>query len=494
MIMRMSHKYLMLIAACLLPLVARGQRMTLDEAIRRARNQSVAALEARHEFVSTYWAYRSYKASKLPALYLYGNIMNYDRSIANLQSFEDGSWKYVSTDNLQNSIGLQVRQNVTFTGGTLTMYSDLNRIDQFGQEKSLTWFSQPLTVSYTQPLFAYNSFKWADKIEPKEYERGKRKYLESMEQLTINTVKAYYNLLLAQSSSEIVRSNYENTARMYAIARERLSIGSVTRDECLQLELKMLNDSISINESEVSVREAQMALNSLLGADESLDVEPVLGDALPDLMLDYEDVIMLSGANSSFALGNEINLLGAESDVARAKADRGISMTLSARFGLSQTAPEFSGVYRSPLDQEVVGLTFSVPIFDWGLGKGKVQKAKAAEDVVRAQIEQSENDHRRTIFTAVGQFNNQGRQCAVSKRAKNIAAERYALMMEKFRSGNASVTDLNNAQSESNSAARQYVTDVSNYWIYYYTLRQYTLYDFIAGENLEIDINEMVEQ
>ena len=223
-------------------------------------------------------------------------------------------------------------------------------------------------------------------------------------------------------------------------------------------------------------------------------MEPVLGDALPDLMLDYEDVIMLAGANSTFALGNEIDLLGAESDVARAKADRGISMTLSARFGLSQTAPEFSGVYRSPLDQEVVGLTFSVPIFDWGLGKGKVQKAKAAEDVVRAQIEQSENDHRRTIFTAVGQFNNQGRQCAVSKRAKNIAAERYALMMEKFRSGNASVTDLNNAQSESNSAARQYVTDVSNYWIYYYTLRQYTLYDFIAGENLEIDINEMVEQ
>ena len=105
-------------------------------------------------------------------------------------------------------------------------------------------------------------------------------------------------------------------------------------------------------------------------------------------------------------------------------------MSLNARFGLSQSGAGLPDVYRDLLNQEVVGLTFSVPIFDWGLGKGKVQKAKAAEEVVKAQNLQDENDFRRKIFTAVGQFNNQRQQCVASKRAMEIASERYSLMMD----------------------------------------------------------------
>ena len=80
----------------------------------------------------------------------------------------------------------------------------------------------------------------------------------------------------------------------------------------------------------------------------------------------------------------------------------------------------------------------------------------------------------------------------VSERAMNIAAERYELTMHRFREGNATVTDLNMAQTENDSALRQYISDVSNFWTFYYRLRQYTLYDFIKGCDLEIDVNEMI--
>lgn len=474
------------------PILMQAQSISLLEAITIAREQSVPALEAKQSFVSTYWAYRSYKASRLPSFNLYGDIMNFDRSLTLVQSYEDGRFNYVNSYNLQNSVGLQVKQNITFTGGTLSVYSDLSRIDQFGIDKRLTWYSQPITVSYYQPLFTYNQFKWDKMIEPKEYEKGKRQYLESMEQITLNTVRAYYSLILAKMNNDIALSNYTNTGKMLNVARERQQLGSVTRDEVLQLELRMLNDSISINESAVAVREAQMVLNSVLGYDESYEINPLLDETLPDIYMDYDHVMSKAMDNSSFNLSNEINLLNAESGVAQAKASRGISMALNARFGLSQTAPDFGGVYSDLLDQEVVGIAFSIPIFDWGMGKGKVQKAKAAQEVVRAQVVQSENDYRRTIFTAVGQFNNQRHQCSVSRRAMLIAKERYELMMEKFRGGKASVMDLNTAQSENDTALQKYITDVSNYWEYYYTLRQYTLYDFINGKDLEIDVNEMI--
>ena len=466
--------------------------MNLAEAIHTARNQSVEALEARQAFISTYWAYRSYKASRLPSLTLYGDIMNFDRSLTLLQNPEDGALKYVSSNNLQNGVGLQMDQNITFTGGTLSVFSDLSRIDQFGGNKSLTWYSRPITVSYYQPLFTYNQFKWVRKIEPKESERGKRNYLERMEAITINVVYAYYNLFLAKMNNTISKSNFENSGNMLKIAKERLQLGNVTKADYLQLELRMLNDSISINETEVQVREAQMILNSFLGYDESFEVVPTMNDILPDIRMSYDLVMEKSMENSSFNLNNELSLLNAESAVAHAKASRGFSFALNARFGMSQTGPEFPQAYKNLLDQETVGVTFSIPIFDWGLGKGKVQKAKAAQEVVKAQVQQSENDYRRQMFTAVSQFNNQRQQCLVSRRAMNVASERYQLTMHRFREGNATVTDLNMAQTENDSALRQYISDVSNFWTYYYTLRRLTLYDFISGKNLEVDIYEMI--
>ena len=475
-------------------LTMRAQTMTLDEVISAARTNSVQALQARSSFVSDYWAWRSYLASRLPSLSLYGTLGSFDRSIRQLQSYETGEMVYVENYNMENNIGLRARQNISLTGGTLTLYTDLTRMDQFGANSGKTWYAQPVTLSYSQPLFTYNQFKWNKLISPKEYEKAKRKYLESMEAVTLTAVSDYYGVMLAQKSYDASRTNYENTSRMLSIARQRLSLGSVTRDEYLQLELRMLNDSISINEKYVALREARMKLNSLLGFDEAHDVETVLDESLPSVLMDYDLVLRKALENSSAELTNEINVLNAESSIAQAKASRGITMQLNARFGLTNSAKELQETYRNLLDQEVVGLTFTVPIFDWGEGKGKVRKAEAAAEVVKAQVAQAETDLRISLFTAVGQFNNQSRQCDASRRAAAIAQERYALVMEKFSRGNATVTDLNTARSEDDSAREQYIRDISNFWNYYYTLRKLTLYDFIAGDDISVNYDEMTDE
>lgn len=479
-----------LILSLIFSIPAHSQPMTLQDVIAEARTNSVQALEARSAFVSDYWSWRSYQASHLPSVHLYGTVGSFDRSLRLLQNYETGEMVYTENYNMENSIGLSVRQNITATGGTLTMYNDLTRIDQFGTG-GLTWYAQPFTVSYSQPLFSYNRFKWDKLISPKQYEKAKRVYLESMEKVTLSAVDAYFDVMVAQETMDAAVRNHDNTARMLSIAGERLLLGTVTRDEYLQLELRMLNDSIAVSEDGVSLRKARMQLNSLLRLDESHEVETVLEDELPDVVLEYARVQELVDANSSLGLAGSIEILNAESAVASAKASRGVTMQLNARFGLSKTSPELAQVYRNLPDQEVVGLTFSIPIFDWGEGKGKVRKAEAAADVIRAQVEREWNDMRISLYTAVGQFNNQRRLCDVSRRASLVAAERYSLMMEKFSAGNASVTDLNTARSESDAATAKYIADVSSYWRYYYTLRKLTLHDFIARADLEVDYSEM---
>lgn len=469
---------------------AAAQPMTLDEVIGVARTQSVPALEARAAFVSDYWAWRSYQASLLPSLALTGNLGGFDRSLRLLQDPQTGEMLYTTNYNMTNSLGLEVRQNISFTGGSLYLRTNLDRIDDF-QAGKISWYSQPLTLYYSQPLFSYNAFKWDKLISPKEYEKAKRVYLESMEDVTLNAVQRYFGVMKAQKLYEVAQINFDNTSRLLTIAKERLALGSITRDEYLHMELSMLSDSLAISENDVLLREARMQLNSLLGLDETRVVEPVLEENLPAVLMDYDMVLRKASENSSFNLSNAIDILNAEAAIAKAKADRGITMQLSAMFGLSKNAPELKNVYRDLSNQEVVGLSFTVPILDWGEGKGRVKKAQAHADVVKAQVEQAENDKRIAIFTAVGQFNNQRQLCDVSRRAADIAQERYGLVMERFRSGKASVQDLNTARTESDAAVQKYVEDISNFWTHYYTLRKLTLFDFLSGDDLTVNYEEM---
>ena len=63
------RRLLSIMALTLVMTTVKAQKMTMTEAIETARHQSVAALEARQAFISTYWAWRSYKASRLPSLH-----------------------------------------------------------------------------------------------------------------------------------------------------------------------------------------------------------------------------------------------------------------------------------------------------------------------------------------------------------------------------------------------------------------------------------------
>lgn len=470
-----------------------GRRMTLSSVISFARERSVSALSAKAEFISSYWSYRAYKASRLPSLSIYGNLFSFDRSLTQLQNYETGEIVYTNTFNMQNRLGLSIDQNITFTGGVLSLYSDLSRIDQFGNDKGHMYYAQPISLSYSQPLFAYNSFKWEKKIAPKEYERAQRVYIETMEQVNVYAVEYFFNLLLAEKNYEMALMNHSDTKRMLSIAKERMGLGTVTRDEYLQLELRMLNDSISVNESSMTLKDAQMQLNSLLGFDDSYEIVPVLDEYLPDIWIDYRMVLDRALNNSSFRVNNEIQMLQADQNVAKAKAERSGTVALNANFGLSKTDKTFKNVYLGLLDQEIVGLSFTFPIFDWGMGKGRIKEAEAAAEVIRAKVLQEENDYRRMVFTSVSQFNNQGNQCAVSKRASDVAAQRYRLVMDRFVGGGVTVTDLTNARTENDQAYSKYIQDISNFWKYYYELRKLTLYDFILDREIEVDFFEMLE-
>lgn len=91
------------------------------------------------------------------------------------------------------------------------------------------------------------------------------------------------------------------------------------------------------------------------------------------------------------------------------------------------------------------------------------------------------------------QFNNQNMQCSISARNDSIAKLRYDITMERFKNGSITVTELNTAQSEKDAAVKRYISDLNNYWEYFYALRKISLYDYITKKEITTDFNLLTE-
>lgn len=467
--------------------------LSMEDVIRLAQENSISAMTNRNMFAASYWQYRSFRAQYLPSLNLNGSLANFNRSLITLQDYNTGMIRYAENYNMTNDLTVSIRQNIALTGGTLSLSTSLQRLDQFGPQRSVNWYAQPIYLSYMQSLWGFNSLKWDKKTEPRNFEIAKRQYLENMESVTISAADCFWNLNAARVSYENALQSFEESKRLYKAAQTRFQMGTITRDNLLQLELKMLNDSLSIQSQKVSLRSAQNTLCSYIGYQEDTELTLTISYAIPDLTLNYDDVLEKALENSSFNISQEVQRIEADRSVAQAKANRGLSASVNARFGMSDDGETLGKAFTQLKDQEVIGVSFSVPILDWGQGRGRVQMAKAQAETTKSRLTQSLLDYRQDIMVRVMQFNNQRSQCEISRRAMEIAEESYQLALKNFGSGTMSVTDLNQLQSSRDNARTTYESNVRSFWSQYFNLRKTTLYDFISGTDISAEFDSIVK-
>jgi outer membrane protein TolC len=142
---------------------------------------------------------------------------------------------------------------------------------------------------------------------------------------------------------------------------------------------------------------------------------------------------------------------------------------------------------------EDVRVTLSFPILDWGRGRGRVQMAKSNQEVVKNQIEQAYADFEEDVVLKVRQFNMQETQFRIAAKSDTIAQKRYEVSKARFLIDKITITDMNNAQLDRDRSQQNYIAALRNYWNFYYTIRQLSLYDYIQDKPLETDFDFLVK-
>lgn len=466
--------------------------MTLENVITLAMDSSLNTFIAENMFLADYWAYRNYKANKLPSLDMSITPGDFNRSVSEQYNFQDSSYQYIDVQNLNSKASISLNQNITATGGSIYLDSDLGRLEKLNNENSeqfsATWFR----IGFRQQLFGFNTYKWQSKIEPLKFEKAKKDFVSEMENVALEAVSSFFDLAKAQINLEIAGNRRANADTLYNIGKKRIDLGSISLEDLYTLKLELINATNNYKQAQTNLNRAGMELNSLLRLDGDVDIELILPYDVPELEIHPMEALEQARKNNPELLDYKAQILESQRDVERAKKESKLNANLNASIGVNQSGSELSEAYTDPLDQQIVGLTLSIPIMDWGLAKGQYNIARRNMEMREAQIEQKRIDFDQNILLTAEEFNLQHGLIQGAEQADSVSQVAYEMAKKRFLKGNIDLTKLNAIQTSSIRAQQDYISALERFWDMYFNVRKLTLYDFERNQSLMENFDEMM--
>lgn len=489
-ILRFFISFLLVVATVM---AAIGQRViTLDDAIALARVKSVDAAVALNTLRTAYWEYRTYKAQYLPEVNFTATVPSYVKSYSAYQ-LENGSYTFVRNNYLEMNGELSIDQNISLTGGKISLNTSLDFLRQLDGTKDNRYMSIPVALTLNQPIFGVNTLKWDRKIEPVRYREAQAAFLEASEDVAISAIGYYFTVLLSKVDVEVAQQNLANAEKLYEVAKVKRSMGQISKNDSLQMELNRLEALSTLTSAQSSYKSAMFNLRSFLGLEETDEFEVEVPAQVSHSEVNFPLALEKALDNNDFSLNIRRRQLEADYEVAKAKGNLH-EINLFAQVGYTGTGAKFREAYDPLKDNQIVQLGIQIPILDWGKRRGQVKVAESNREVVAAKVRQEEMNFKQDLFILVERFNNQQQQVALAMAADRIAETRYNTNVETYMLGRISTLDLNDSQVKKDESRSAYIQQLYYYWYYYYQLRSLTLWDFAKQSNIDADFDKIIKQ
>lgn len=462
------------------------QRITLDlqQTIALANDSSLEAFRTKNMYLAGYWEFRTYKANRLPSLTLNMTPAQYNRDITKRYDSEQDLDIYRSQQSFYAYGNLAIRQNFDLTGGTFYLDTELGYMRSFGGNKYTQFTSVPVRLGYSQSLVGYNPFRWERKIEPLKYEKVKKEYIYNAEQVSEKATSYFFALAMAQAEYDLAKENAISTDTLYRIGMQRLKIAAISRADLLTLKLDVVNARNTLQNATSALKRAMFSLASFLNMEKNTDIRVELPGRPRRLDIPVDEALLAAQTNNPEFLELRQGVLEAEQNVDKTKKESRFNASINASVGFNQVAEKFGEAYRNPMQQEMVSVSVSIPLVDWGVRKGKYNMAKNTLNVVKTSARQSEINIEEEVIMTVSDFNVQQDLVASAEEALDLAILAYNETRQRFIIGKADISSLTLSLNRQQEAQRNYISALQDYWLNYYKIRKLTLHDFASGFSL----------
>ncbi len=462
-----------------IPLSAQ-EPIRLEEAISLARERSHQASAARATRDAARHRDGAFRARFLPQLSLAGTLPEYNRSIIPVLQ-PDGSTLFRSQQLTDARLGAFLSQRLPFTGGEIFISSSLARLNVSGQQSFETWSSTPVTVGLRQDIFRPNVAGWDRREQSVRSERDERAYLESMEDVALQTVEMFFNVYAARVSLTNAVRNAAVNDTLYRINTGRYEVGRIGENDLLQSELQLLRAQAAVDAARLEYERALSALRLQLALPPDFEFEVDLTRAVPEFPVDPDRAVEEAMHNRAAVSDVELQEVQADRRVVEARLAQGIGATIQASYGYNGTAAEMRLAYQDLLEAQRFSLSVQLPLWQWGARSSTVRAAQADRERVESLSASAMEQLKHEARYAALQLEQARRNVVLLAKADTVAARRFEVAYNRYVIGRITIDNLFIAQNEKDQALNQFVQGLRAYWQAHYRLRRTTLHDFEAG-------------
>lgn len=334
---------------------------------------------------------------------------------------------------------------------------------KMGMDDSNTW-NGALNVSL--PLYAPAAYRTINMTKA-DIELAVEKSRASKIDMVNQVTKAFYQLMLAQDSYNVLMENYKQTERNYHVVNTMYQQGSVSEYDKISAEVQVRSLWPNVVSGKNAVELAKLQLKVLMGI--TANVEIVINDKLTNYEGEMQKAATtadnLSLENNSTLRQIDLNgeLLNQTRKLLKTNFHPTLALVGSYQYqSMSNTNWEINNYNWS--NASSLTLSLSIPLFKASnftkLKSNKIQQTQLAENRIN-----TERMLRMQAQSYLDNMTSSAEQISSNKQAVELAQKNVEISKKRYEVGKGTILELNNSQVSLTNVQLTYNNSIFNYLV-----------------------------
>ncbi len=241
------------------------------------------------------------------------------------------------------------------------------------------------SIILSQNLFSgfsrfYNSISTKESLNLKRLNEKK-----VTQDIILETIEAYYNVLIAEKSVKSYKDNLESVAERSNATIKEYEVGLTSKTDVAQAEAFLNNAKIDLLDSEIILKNLKNSFFDLVGVDARNLIFSEINADIPSSFSEFKEILIANNYSIKMAEVN-LKIMNANVGVARSAYYPQLSLTAT-----KSELDEFSAEI-DELTNEEIKATLNWPIFTAGKSLSNVRKAKEVKNTQLILLQKTQNE------------------------------------------------------------------------------------------------------
>jgi outer membrane protein TolC len=288
-----------------------------------------------------------------------------------------------------------------------------------------------------------------------------------------------YYQLFESAYTRVIAEEFVGHLEEAAAAAQSLAAADAARAievDQLRVELANAREQVQMAASNFRRQSENIKQRLRLAPADSIALQPVL--ALDPVLVDPERAIMLATEMTPRMRRIAIQLRENEIRLDQTRGNDSFRMNVGLTYGREMQDPQFEHLWREPRNSYTVDLTATIPIWDWGERRRRIEADQYQIQRTRLQAEEALSSMETSVRNEVRNLEEYEQRALAMQDNVTLAHQLTASTLERYRAGGVTLVELIQTIDRETNTAANFLDTYLGYRLALQRLQQLTFYDF----------------